>query len=151
MAKTAHTGAWGVLLVQQTLLSMGIDSSPMTTDSGIDLLAYDSHSKKSFSVQVKTRAGESNERRPDWTVKQDKLNEADLFAFVLKKGDRGDAWYLGKEEVKHKLKLQNTECALTFYLEGAPRQARLTGAQMSPYKNRDGLQRFLLHLAGKTR
>ncbi len=120
MAKTAHTGAWGVLLVQQQLLSMEIDSSPMTTDSGIDLLAYDSHSKKSFSIQVKTRAGEPNERRPDWKVKENKLKEADLFAFVLKKSDGGDAWYLAKEEMEGKdyLKRQKTEYALTFYLAG---------------------------------
>jgi hypothetical protein len=41
MGQAAQTGAWGVLHVQRDLLTLGIDSAPMTTDSGIDLLAYD--------------------------------------------------------------------------------------------------------------
>ena len=39
MAKTRHIGKAGELLVQYKLIKYGIDSSPMTTDAGIDLVA----------------------------------------------------------------------------------------------------------------
>jgi hypothetical protein len=38
--ETAQIGASGVLLIQYKLLKRGIDSSPMTTDDGIDLVVY---------------------------------------------------------------------------------------------------------------
>jgi len=37
---TAKIGRAGELLVQYRLLLLGIDSAPMTTDAGIDLVAY---------------------------------------------------------------------------------------------------------------
>jgi len=37
---TQHIGAAGELLVQYKLLKHGIDSARLTTDSGIDLVAY---------------------------------------------------------------------------------------------------------------
>ena len=46
-------GAAGVLLVQYRLLSLGIESAPMTTDTGIDLVAYSTKSHKAVTVQVK--------------------------------------------------------------------------------------------------
>ena len=38
--RTQHIGAGGELLVQYQLLKMGIDSSRMTIDAGIDLVMY---------------------------------------------------------------------------------------------------------------
>lgn len=38
--RTAQIGRCGELLVQYLLLLRGIESAPMTTDSGIDLVAY---------------------------------------------------------------------------------------------------------------
>lgn len=52
---TQHIGAAGELLVQYKLLKLGIDSSAMTTDSGIDLVAYSPVSKLAFTIQVKTK------------------------------------------------------------------------------------------------
>lgn len=52
---TQHIGAAGELLVQYTLLKFGVDSAAMTTDSGIDLVAYSPKSNRSFTIQVKTR------------------------------------------------------------------------------------------------
>lgn len=37
---TLHIGAAGELLVQFKLLKYGIDSARMTTDAGVDLVAY---------------------------------------------------------------------------------------------------------------
>lgn len=55
MKTTQHIGAAGELLVQYKLLKFGIDSAAMTTDSGIDLVAYSPKSNRSFTIQVKTK------------------------------------------------------------------------------------------------
>lgn len=52
---TQHIGKAGELLVQYKLLKFGIDSAAMTTDSGIDLVAYSPKSNRSFTIQVKTK------------------------------------------------------------------------------------------------
>ena len=52
---TQHIGAAGELLVQYKLLKHGIDSASMTTDSGIDLVAYSPKNNRPFTIQVKTQ------------------------------------------------------------------------------------------------
>lgn len=52
---TQHIGSAGELLVQYKLLKFGIDSAAMTTDSGVDLVAYSPKSNRSFTIQVKTK------------------------------------------------------------------------------------------------
>jgi hypothetical protein len=51
---TAQIGKCGELYCQFRLLQLGIESAPMTTDSGIDLVAYSAGRKVSFTIQVKT-------------------------------------------------------------------------------------------------
>lgn len=51
---TQHIGAAGELLVQYRLLKLGIDSARLTTDSGIDLVAFAPGSSTAVSIQVKT-------------------------------------------------------------------------------------------------
>ena len=41
--------------MQYRLLKFGIDSAAMTTDSGIDLVAYSPKNSRSFTIQVKTQ------------------------------------------------------------------------------------------------
>jgi len=55
MAKTRHIGKAGELLVQYKLIKYGIDSSAMTTDAGIDLVAYSSRNTRAYTIQVKTK------------------------------------------------------------------------------------------------
>jgi hypothetical protein len=55
MAKTRHIGKAGELLVQYKLIKDGIDSSAMTTDAGIDLVAYSSRNTRAYTIQVKTK------------------------------------------------------------------------------------------------
>lgn len=43
------------MLVQYKLLKFGVDSAAMTTDSGIDLVAYSPKTQRAFTIQVKTR------------------------------------------------------------------------------------------------
>lgn len=52
---TQHIGKAGELLVQYKLVKHGIDSSAMTTDSGIDLVAYSPRNMKAYTIQVKTQ------------------------------------------------------------------------------------------------
>lgn len=52
--KTAQIGRCGELLCQFRLLQLGIESAPMTTDSGIDLVAYSKKRTDSFTIQIKT-------------------------------------------------------------------------------------------------
>lgn len=51
---SAQIGRSGELLVQYRLLCLGIESSPMSTDAGIDLVAYSPEQSKARTVQVKT-------------------------------------------------------------------------------------------------
>ena len=55
--KTQHIGAAGELLVQYQLLKIGIDSSRMTIDAGIDLVVYAPGNRTASTVQVKTIMG----------------------------------------------------------------------------------------------
>jgi hypothetical protein len=50
-----HIGKAGELLVQYKLVKHGVDSSSMTTDSGIDLVAYSPRNIKAYTIQVKTQ------------------------------------------------------------------------------------------------
>lgn len=51
---TLQKGKCGELLVQYLLLKNGIESAPMTTDRGIDLVALSDDGKKTQTIQVKT-------------------------------------------------------------------------------------------------
>jgi hypothetical protein len=150
----AQTGVWGELLVQQDLLELGIDSARMTTDYGIDLVAFDREARSAFSIQVKTTSFDlkTTERRPDWKVKREKLQEADLFAFALL--NTKEVWYISRFELeennlreKQLVRLYNGEWALTFYRTDAEQRkldkARLIESDLSGFKGVDGLKRFL--------
>ncbi|MCG6280105.1 hypothetical protein [Vibrio diabolicus] len=54
-----HIGAVGELLVQYKLLKHGVDSALMTTDSGIDLVAYSPKTNRPYTIQVKTKESPS--------------------------------------------------------------------------------------------
>lgn len=82
---TAQIGKAGELLVQLELLRRGIDSSPMTTDAGIDLVAFSPRRKKAVTIQVKTNerpkpGGGRGKPALDWWVPED--SPAQVIAFV---------------------------------------------------------------------
>ena len=52
--KTAQIGRCGELLVQYCLLLRGVESAPMSTDSGIDLVVYSPKTGIPTTIQVKT-------------------------------------------------------------------------------------------------
>lgn len=80
-----HIGKAGELLVQYKLIKHGIDSSVMTTDSGIDLVAYSPRNMKAYTIQVKTHekptpAGGKGKMVIGWTLRED--SPADLVALT---------------------------------------------------------------------
>jgi hypothetical protein len=71
--KKAQIGRCGELLVQYKLLKEGVESAPMTTDAGIDLVAYSPKSREPVTIQVKAchrpkRAGGKGRMTLDWWV-----------------------------------------------------------------------------------
>jgi len=96
----AQIGKAGELLVQQKFLLHGIESAPLTTDSGVDLVAYSSRKQDAITVQVKANlkakpGGGKGKLAIDWWVLQD--SPADLFAFVDL--ERSRVWLIKKSEL----------------------------------------------------
>ena len=82
---TQQIGKAGELLVQYELLVRGIESSQLTTDAGIDLVAYSSSRRKPMTIQVKTNlkpkpGGGRGKPALDWWLPED--SPATLVAFV---------------------------------------------------------------------
>lgn len=70
---TAQIGKCGELLVQYRLLLLGVESAPMSTDTGIDLVAYSSIKAQPITIQVKTNlkpkpGGGKGKLALDWWV-----------------------------------------------------------------------------------
>jgi hypothetical protein len=73
---TAQIGRCGELLLQFQLLQYGIDSAPMSTDAGIDLVAYSPTTKQPITIQVKTNlkpkpGGGKGKAALDWWIPED--------------------------------------------------------------------------------
>ncbi len=97
---TQQIGRLGELLVQYELLRHGIDSAPMTTDSGIDLVAYSPGKKTSFTIQVKTNlapkpGGGKGAAAIDWWVSEDCPAEWIAFADISTRR----LWMLSRQEL----------------------------------------------------
>lgn len=86
--------------MQYELLRLGIDSAPMTTDAGIDLVAYSGMKGRSVTIQVKTNltpkpGGGKGAPAIDWWVSED--CPAELYALADISTRR--IWLLTKEEL----------------------------------------------------
>jgi len=82
---TQRIGRCGELLVQYQLLCLGIESAPMTTDAGIDLVAFDARAHQACTIQVKTckvpkPGGGKGKLALSWFIADD--CPADVAAFV---------------------------------------------------------------------
>jgi hypothetical protein len=80
----AQIGRCGELLVQYRLLLLGIESAPMSTDTGVDLVAY-LPGAVAMTIQVKTNlkpkpAGGKGKATLDWRLSE--RNPAQLVAVV---------------------------------------------------------------------
>lgn len=98
--KTAQIGKCGELLVQYQLLLREIESAPLTTDSGVDLVAYSPRNARPITVQVKTNlrakpAGGKGKEVLDWWIPVD--SPAHYVALVDLSSQR--IWLLSQAEV----------------------------------------------------
>ncbi|WP_137244047.1 hypothetical protein [Plantibacter flavus] len=98
---TQHIGAAGELLVQYRLLKHGIDSARLTTDSGVDLVAYLPASNQALTVQVKTQrrprpSGGTGPLSVGWFFPHDL--KADFLAVALLDSD--DVWVFSRDEAR---------------------------------------------------
>ena len=92
---TQQVGSCGELFVQYKLLKLGIESAPMTTDYGIDLVALDPKGK-SVTIQVKTSRhhADTTSKWLEWNMPTKCV--ANLVALVDLERDR--AWLFRSEE-----------------------------------------------------
>jgi hypothetical protein len=112
---TAQIGKCGELLVQSRLLKYAIESAPMATDTGIDLVAYAPANRRALTIQVKTnlrpkRSGGKGALSVDWWLPQN--SPAELVALVDLESDR--VWLLTHEELD-RFAQQRPEGRLHFY------------------------------------
>lgn len=97
---STQIGKAGELLVQMRLLLVGIDSSALSTDAGIDLVAYSTLAKRAVTIQVKSNlkpkpGGGKGRLALDWWIPVN--SPAEVMAFV----DLSDSkiWLLTKAEL----------------------------------------------------
>jgi hypothetical protein len=113
-------GKCGELLVQYKLLLQGIESAPLTTDSGIDLVAYSGKNKNAITIQVKTNlkpkpGGGKGKLALDWWM-HDK-SPAYLFAFVDLETSR--VWLIKSSELPD-LAQQKPKGRFHFFMKTDP-------------------------------
>ena len=99
---TQQIGRCGELFVQYTLLRHGVDSAPMTTDPGVDLIAFRNVKQKPVTIQVKTSTHHSKQCDPsgdkwlEWRVSDKCLTEVDYVAVF--DFERQKCWLFSNEE-----------------------------------------------------
>ncbi|WP_432744960.1 hypothetical protein ABXJ76_05600 [Methylobacter sp. G7] len=117
---TQQIGKLGELLVQYRLLLIGVESAHLTTDAGIDLVAYSQGKKEAITIQVKTNlqpkpGGGKGKLALDWWVPDN--SPAELFALVDISENR--IWVFTRAEMKEKAQ-QQPEGRLHFYIHTDP-------------------------------
>ena len=120
----AQIGRAGELLVQQKLLLKGIESAPLTTDSGIDLVAFSPKRRDAVTIQVKANlepkpSGGRGKLHLDWWVRDD--SPADLLAFVDL--ESGRVWLVKNSELQA-LAQQHPEGRYHFFMATDPTVSR---------------------------
>lgn len=133
-------GKAGELLVQYRLLLLGIESSQMTTDAGVDLVAYIPAKQDAVTIQVKTNlkakpGGGKGVPALDWWVPC--ASPAQLFAFVDLEQER--VWVLTKRELAGMAQQQSAGRWHLYIYTGVveTKKAWCTLAEMDPYLMRN--------------
>lgn len=134
---TQHIGRCGELLVQYRLLKYGIDSSAMTIDDGIDLVAYVPKTKRAITIQVKTnekpkRSGGKGKLTLDWWIRQN--SPAELVALVNMADD--EIWLFTHQELTNMtIQKSNGKLHPYFYIDDnyKPRKAKTHKREFSKY------------------
>jgi hypothetical protein len=126
---TQQIGKYGELLVQYQLLKHGIESAPMTTDTGIDLVAFPDvralpeGRSKPVTIQVKTTSyedpGPVAEEGVVWTVPWP--CSADYIALVDKQRDK--LWLFSTSDFERKSTKAGSARPLDWYVNREPPRA----------------------------
>lgn len=97
-----QVGKCGELLVQYNLLKHGVESASLTTDPGIDLVAYHPAKREPVTIQVKTSShrGPSEDKWILWEIREG--CPADYIAIV--DWERDKSWLLSIEEFRKEAK-----------------------------------------------
>ena len=133
--KTAQIGRCGELLVQYVLLLRGIESAPMSTDAGVDLVAYSPKTSHPATIQVKTNlqakpGGGKGKAALDWWLSED--TPAQLVALVDLSSQR--VWLFAREEIA-KLAQQKSSGRFHLYMYTDPTaQPKKTGRLAHVYE-----------------
>ena len=114
---TQHIGAAGEMLVQYLLLKYGIDSAAMTTDSGVDLVAYSPTTNRSYTIQVKTKekptqGGGKGKLALDWNLRDS--SPAELVAVVDLSTD--SVWLFTHAEFQHHAQQHSEKGIMKLYM-----------------------------------
>ena len=128
----SQIGACGEILVQLRLLQHGIDSARLTTDAGIDLVAFAVSRRTSIGIQVKTnlRPKPSGGKGPphlDWWIPEE--STADYFALVDLSRER--IWLFTPQEIS-RLSQQHPKGRFHIFMAiDPPAKARKDGKVVS--------------------
>jgi len=146
MLAKRQIGKAGELLVQYRLLLQGIESSAMTTDAGIDLVAYAPNRKRALTIQVKTNlkpkpGGGKGALALDWWVPCD--TPAQLCALADLEGER--IWLLRKAEVARIAQQTSSGRWHLYIYTGTPTRAKAwaTLTEMERYLLEHRLEKVL--------
>jgi hypothetical protein len=144
MLAKRQIGKAGELLVQYRLLLRGIESSRMTTDAGIDLVAYAPNRKLALTIQVKTNlkpkpGGGKGTLALDWWVPC--ATPAQLYALVDLEMER--VWLLTKAELARTAQQISSERWHLYIYTGSPKRAKTwaTLGEMEQYLLENRLQK----------
>ena len=129
--KPAQIGKCGELLVQYRLLLLGIESAPMSTDTGIDLVAYAPNQQGALTIQVKANlkakpGGGRGRANLDWWVRE--ASPAQLVALVDLSTET--VWLLTHTELLSHAQ-QRSSGRLHIYMHTDPRSAARKDKQPS--------------------
>ena len=130
----AQIGRCGELLVQYRLLQLGIESSPMTTDSGIDLVVYSPKLARAQTVQVKANhrpkpSGGKGQLALDWWLRED--SPAELVALVDLSLDR--VWLFRHAEVTELAQQRSNGSVHLYFYVDADYQPRSPGTHINEF------------------
>ena len=125
---TQKIGRAGELLTQYKLLKFGVDTALLTTDSGIDLVAFAPGGKYPVTIQVKAnlapkKGGGKGKPALDWWVKR--KPPVDLFAFVDLSSD--NVWLFKYEEMDEIAQQKPDDLWMHFYMYTDPTVQTRTG------------------------
>lgn len=128
--RTVQIGRCGELLVQYRLLMHGIESAPMTTDTGIDLVAYSPKSARAITIQVKTNlrpkpGGGRGKMALDWWISE--TSPAEVAALVDLETQR--VWLLLQSELAT-IAQQKSGGRLHFYFYTDPQSRPRIGGRL---------------------